>query len=190
MPGAAASRSVIAVGLSLAGLALGHAITYAGPSPHAIAREAWLMATGHGYVPGLNRLGLAAGLVVLGAAFLRGLSVRSAEQGSGWLTRRLVAIQLTGFLLIEVTERLISGARYADLVHVLPVGLAVQVGIAIGSVRIVRLMLRTGAAAARFDRAPARQRFGPYVEALSATPCFVGRSVPTPFGGRAPPAFP
>jgi hypothetical protein len=186
MPRRTVLRTATLAGLAVAGIVLGHAITYAGLSPTAVAREAWLTATGHGYLPVAGRLGLVAALAVLAGAFLRGLD---GEGWQGWrsLERRLVPLMVGGFVVIEITERIAAGAGFGDLVRVVPLGVPVQIGIGFVLAAAIRWSTRTGAAIAATVRGRALRPKAPFVLALVGVPPEAGRPFLAAVASRGPP---
>ncbi|HYJ61867.1 MAG TPA: hypothetical protein VE032_10430 [Actinomycetota bacterium] len=181
-------RRGAALGLAVGGVLLGHAITYEGLSPGAVAREAWLAATGHGYLGAANRLGMLAAFVTLGVLLLR----RVVGPGAAHLSRRelvtrLIGFQLAAFLVLEVAERAGAGNGFHDLLTVLPVGLLIQAAIAAAIGIVVGGLLRA------VDRLVDRSAGGapsPSIAALAiALPVDPFHRAPrlAPLGGRAPP---
>ena len=185
MPRRRALRTASVIVLSIGGIMVGHAITYAGLAPVALAREAWLMATGHGYLSATEPIASAALLGVLGIVFLRGLTGPATAPET--LTRRLLAFGLIGFLLLEVAERLASGSGFGDLVRVLPVGLVIQAGLALAVAGTVRFLLRAAVVVVGFGAGRSDRPRGPILARLGFAQT-AGRSIITPFGERAPPS--
>ena len=174
------------LGLAMGGVLLGHAITYEGLAPGAIAREAWLAATGHGYLGVANRVGALAAFLVLGVLLLgRVVGSRRADLSRRELVTRLVAFQVGAFLALEVAERAGAGSGFHDLLTVLPVGLLIQATIAAVVGFAVAALLRAvdRLVAGRRDDARDPERItlllpaDPFRPALRAAPV----------GGRAPP---
>ena len=181
-----AVRTGTATALAGAGVVLGHALTYAGLAPRALAREAWLAATGHAYLPVVARPLFMVAMLAFGAIALRGLGPGGVST-TGGLTRRLVILQLCGFTTIEVLERLASGSSFHDLLRVLPVGLSIQAAIAFAVAALVRTLLRAVRVAAAGGGSDAvRPRAALTSLALPPMPA-IGTAVPIPVGGRAPP---
>ena len=189
MPRRPALATAILLGLTVVGVAIGHGVTYAGLEPAAVVREAWLAATGHGYLPAAWTIAFAAGVTIAGWLILRG-AVRGGADGHAPTLGRLVAVEVAGFLLLELVERGVAGAGFADLARVLPVGLAIQSAIACLLAIAARLLLRSGAsAAARLTAAARPPSARPVlVVALPAGPTLDSLVARGPLGGRAPPS--
>ena len=176
---------VVLIGLSTVGIALGHGFTYAGLEPRGVAREAWLAATGHGYLPTFVAVATAVALAIGAAAVLRGILAPRPEPRLP--LARLAAFEMAGFVLMETLERVASGAGFADLPRVLPVGLAIQSAIACLLAVAVRWLHRAGTAVARRrspSPAPAR---GPVALLPTVQHVLVGVSGRGTLGDRAPP---
>jgi hypothetical protein len=139
------TRRGAALGVAAGGVLLGHAITYALIDPNAHQRAADLARTGHAYLGVANDLGLIAGLVALAAVFLGGLTRRDdATPALEPLTKRLVTFQVLAFASMEVLERLSAGAPVSGVLHhgVLPVGIAIQAGLALLGALAIRWLVR------------------------------------------------
>jgi hypothetical protein len=179
---------VAVLGLSLGGVLLGHALTYAGLAPGALAREALLSATGHGYLGPANRLGLLVTVGVLAAVFLGRLTRAPAAEDLGRpLGVRLVAFQVLAFAAMEVAERIGAHADPRDLVQVLPAGLVIQVGVALAIAAIVRWLLRTADEVTARTGGVRAGRRAPLAFVLPAAAHLVTILLPAEVRGRAPP---
>ena len=174
------------LGLAMGGVLLGHAITYEGLAPGAIAREAWLAASGHGYLGVANRVGALAAFLVLGVLLLgRVVGSRRADLSRHELVTRLVAFQVGAFLALEVAERAGAGSGFHDLLTVLPVGLLIQatiaavVGFAVAALlrAVDRLVAGRDGVADDTERITLLLPADPFRPAVRAAPV----------GGRAPP---
>jgi len=162
----ASARRRSVLGIAAGGVVLGHAITYVLVEPNAHQRTTDLAATGHAYLGLANDLGLIAGLIALSAVFLGGLT-RSHGDAPPLrnLITRLAIFQAVAFAAMELLERLSAGAPLAGVLHhgILPMGIAIQVSIAVLGALIIRWLLRAadrvewavGAAPVVFDRASA-----------------------------------
>jgi len=179
-------RSATLLGLALGGVLVGHALTYRALVPDAHARTAELAETGHAYLGGANALGLFSAIAALSILFL-GRLVR-AHGDLPHTFRRLAAFQLTTFAVMEVLERLGSGAGIRGLLPSLVVGLPVQVLVACVVALVVRCIMRTATVVAdRAARGAAARSFGTISQPLApvaALPLAPVTGVPP---GRAPP---
>ena len=102
-----------------------------------------LAATGHAYLHGADAvaiLGVLAGLAVMFLGRLTGTADGGATVRS--FAARIAAFQVTGFVVLEVAERLGVGAQLSGLAHTLPVGIAFQVTLALISAWFLRWLLR------------------------------------------------
>lgn len=174
------------MGLAVGGVLFGHAVTYEGLSPGGVAREAWLAATGHGYLGVANRAGALAAFLVLGVLLLgRVVGARGADLSRRELVGRLVAFQVGAFLALEVAERAGAGSGFHDLLTVLPVGLLIQATIAAAIGFVVDALLRA------VDRlvagGPVATRAAATVAVTLPADPFRPALRPAPVGGRAPP---
>jgi len=181
-------RRVTVLGLALGGVLLGHAITYAGLAPGAVAREMLLAATGHGYLDVANRIGVLAIMVALFATVLARVVGRDAGGlTNGQLTARLVTFQVGVFVVLEVAERLGTGASLSGLASALAVGLVIQVAVAVGLAAIISWLLtatdRLVAELAGVEGAPPVVVTSAMVPVAGYQPVLVSDSL----GSRAPP---
>jgi hypothetical protein len=186
-------RSLPLFGFAVAGLLVGHALSYliAIPDPH--HRDLVLHRTGHGYLPALAQiaviLAIAAVTMVVGSAFTR----RSAGTAGSYaaLSRRLAVIQVSAFAGQELLERLLVGAPLGDLVqgHLLLAGVTAQLLVALTGAALLRWLARTSerladVATSPFALARALPAFAP--SAVAAVPR--GRVDGRSHGERAPPS--
>ena len=141
-------RPATLLGLALAGVLVGHALTY-----RVRARRRALpvrkLFSGDSYLGGANMLGLVAAVVALSILFL-GRLVRGTD-ATPRVAVRLMAFQLTTFAAMEVLERLGSGAGVRQLLPALLVGIPTQVVVA----GIVALIVRCTFARRRSSRSNA-----------------------------------
>lgn len=175
-------------GLAVGGVLLGHAITYAGLAPGAIAREMLLAATGHAYLGAANRLGLLVAVVTLAALVLgRVVGRRGGDLTPGEVARRLVVFQLAAFVALEVAERLGAGAPLAGLATALPAGIVIQALVAVSLAALVRWLLRaTDRVATLFGKAPDAPTSAS-ITSFPAAAWYRPALAPATVGGRAPP---
>jgi hypothetical protein len=149
-----ALRAVVLFATALVGLVGGHLLGYLFAIPDAGARDALLARTGHSYLSKALIVASAAAIVAGATASVLG-AARARQPGRGPLSYRnvalhLVALQLVGFLLLEVAERLLAGAPGADLLSpVLIVGLPLQAVVAAVGALVLVLVARTAAAVVR-----------------------------------------
>ena len=121
----------------------GHWLTYDIVSPAQHARTTLLRVTGHAYLGFANDLALILALSAFAALFVGQLSTASGA-GAADITRRVVAFQVSAFVLMEVLERVTAGAPLGGLIRtgVLPVGVATQVVVALVAAASIRWILR------------------------------------------------
>jgi len=187
---------------AVAGVVVGHWITYLIAVPGASPRAALLAQTGHGYWPTAVAIAL-----VFGAMALAGTVARSLRRGlradpaaarprTGWERYRstalgLAALQTSVFVLQEVIERLASGAPLGSLTHegFLLLGIAVQILIAAGVTCLLLLVGRTAEAIGRALAAASKLR---RVRVRFVLPTLAPPAAATLLGPRltrAPPSF-
>jgi hypothetical protein len=136
-------RSGAVFGVALGGLLAGHAMAYAALAPDPTARASMLASTGHGYLHGADAVAIVAAIAGLAVVFLGRLTAGREDRLSlRPLAGRIVAFQATGFVVLEVAERLGVGAPLGDLARALPVGILVQVALALASAWFLRWLLR------------------------------------------------
>jgi hypothetical protein len=145
MPRRSIPRGLI-VSIAFFGVFVGHAITYVVLADNPVVRSTMLSATGHGYLPVTVHATLALAVIGLAGVFLAGLGAPRTA-GSG-LTRRVATFQVFAFAAIEFAERIAARAPLHDLTHVLPVGVVVQIGVALLVAVVIRAMLRAADVAA------------------------------------------
>jgi hypothetical protein len=182
-----------ALGVAAGGVLLGHWVTYRLVLPGRHAREALLAHTGHAYLGVANDLGLVLAVAALSAVFLSRLTRRDAAPASTarWCAR-LAAFQVGAFAAMEVVERIASGAPLAGLMHggLLPIGLGIQVGVALVGAVAVRWLLRLADLVADLDR-PAAVRSNPRQVTWLPSDAPVPMAIGHPAAGiRGPPSAP
>ena len=137
-------RRAATLGVAVGGVLLGHRVTYLVLAPSAHARAALLDRTGHAYLGLANDLALIAALTGLAALFVGQLLAKArGYRGADHLTRRIVAFQISAFVLMEVLERVTAGAPLGGLAPVLPLGIATQALVALLAAALIRLLLHT-----------------------------------------------
>ena len=186
-------RGLPVFGFGVAGLLLGHTISYLLAIPDPYHRDLLLQRTGHDYLP----LAFEAGLVLLlaGVATLlaRAWSACIRDEGEGFasLAGRLALVQVGAFVGQEIIERLVAGSPLGGLArdHVLSIGVVIQITLALVGAAVLPWLAR---ASARIVRAVVAARDTPIRAALvSATPVgadhHTGRVVASDPNVRAPP---
>jgi hypothetical protein len=138
------------VGVAVGGVVLAHWLAYVLAIPGAHARAQVLAASGHSYWVMAIKFAVVLGLAALGSLFLRHLdrSPRTWESGQeafSAIAARLSLLQVTAFIAMEVTERLVVGAPVAHLFHhrLFLMGLAVQLIVASGGALLLLWFSRT-----------------------------------------------
>ena len=170
-------------------LVAGHALTYVVVAPSPSVRERLLASTGHGYWRTAVLAAFVFGIYAAGRAVISGARGGASPSPFGVVARRFAALGCAAFAGLEVAERLAAGAPLADLFGrgIIPLGLVLQLGLAVLAAAILRLLYRAGAVAALRARAVAR----PKSRAVSSRP-LVASFVPVAvadgaWGTRGPP---
>jgi hypothetical protein len=135
-------------GAAMAGLVLGHTISYliAVPDPH--QRQFVLQETGHGYMPALTQVALMAAVACIAALVARAFGRRGeGTETFPALARTLAVVQVVAFVGQEVLERVVAHAPLHTLGHdhVLATGVAVQITVALLAARILVWITRASA---------------------------------------------
>jgi hypothetical protein len=185
------------LGGATAGLVAGHFVHYRLAVPHPGHRQALLVATGHGYLPAAT---LAAIVLVIVAAlgtfalgWRRGLRRGGARRVPGLplglSMLRLAAAQAAGFFLLEIVERLASGAPLDHLIGpVLLGGIVLQLGIGALMGGLLVLLERSGEAVARALQRPPHPELSTPVRLLPRPFLLPARDpLATPLVIRGPP---
>ena len=133
-------------GLAAGGVAVAHLVAFLLVAPDPFRRQRLLESTGHGAWPLI--VSLAMGALVVGLA---GLAARPPAR-PGWRARghvlgRLLLLQMTGFLLLEVVERLGTGKGLTAVGElssepVIIIGLAAQLVSALVAVLLLSFLDR------------------------------------------------
>lgn len=138
---------VLLAGLAGGGIAGAHALAYLLARPVASQRHELLASTGHAHSGVLLTTFLALGFAALvaAAAVRAGMSEPVAPRPPTWI--RLAGIQLSGFMVLEAFERVLSGADVVALLRepVMVLGLLAQVAVA----ALAAVVLRTLSGALR-----------------------------------------
>lgn len=177
---------------ALAGLVLGHALTYRLALPDPEQRDAVVRAIGHAYLPLLHRAALIltiAGVATLVARVLwrRAVVPRSVAR----LAMPLAATQTVAFVAQEIAERAVVGAPLNDLARILAVGVPAQISLAVLAAYLFRWLARTAAGVAESAARAARGLpLAPPALAIALGPSALPRptgNVVLPLNVRAPP---
>jgi hypothetical protein len=177
------------------GLVAGHFLTYVLVAPATAHRAALLRATGHAYFSKALAAAAALGAIAMGLSAARGWARRFASRPAlGWreLATAMAAVQLAGFVALEILEREIVRTSVGGIGAVLPAGFAVEAAVAAVVATLLCLTVRAAetiarAVSARTMRrprgsisspAPRVRTVRPILELLSST-----------IAVRGPPAF-
>jgi hypothetical protein len=140
-------RGLPTFGFAMAGLVLGHVLAYliAVPDPH--QRSFVLQHTGHEYLPTMAEAALVLALAGIAAVVIRAFAPRS-QRGSERFSRlagRLGLVQVLAFGGLEIVERIFaeSPLRHLASDHILVIGMAVQVVVAVVGAALLRWIART-----------------------------------------------
>jgi hypothetical protein len=142
-------RGLPTFGLAMAGLVLGHVLAYliAVPDPH--QRAFVLQRTGHEYLPAMTEAALVLALAGMAAVVIRAFApgVDGGSERFSWLAGRLGLVQVAAFAGLEVVERLVAGAPLRHLAsdHIIVIGIAVQIMVALGGAVLLRWLSRSSA---------------------------------------------
>jgi hypothetical protein len=172
MSGPATGSSVprrAAFGIAAGGVLVGHWLTYAVAGPRGNDALAATTHLEHGYLSMANDLALTLALAGIAVVFL-GRLTRGDDASSTWHTTalRLGVFQVAAFGAMETLERATAGAPMRDLLDLIPIGVAVQAGLAVlGGLLIACLQRAAAFVESALGRAPA----------LPASPVAVLRAV-------------
>jgi hypothetical protein len=135
---------------AMVGLLGAHALGYVVLAPETSIRAAVLAETGHGYLARLTEVAVAAAILAgLASARMGMLRARGAAAGRWsvrYLTVRLFVLQTSGYVALEVAERVVSGAPVGGLAAVLAVGMPIQALVAWVAAALIALLERAGEA--------------------------------------------
>ncbi|MCI0637071.1 MAG: hypothetical protein L0206_24610 [Actinobacteria bacterium] len=139
-------RGLPVFGFAVAGLLIGHALSYAIAIPDPYHRDLVLERTGHGYLSLFGEAALILLLAGVAALVARALGGGRPERTDrfGNLAGLLVCIQVSAFAGQEVLERVLTGVPLGVLAHdhLLSIGLLVQVAVALCAAGLLRLLAR------------------------------------------------
>ena len=138
-------RGLPVFGTAMAGLMLGHTLSYliAVPDPH--QRQFVLEQTGHGYLPALTQVTLMVAVAAIAALVARAFGRRAeCTETFPAVARTLAVIQVCAFVAQEVLERLVAHTPLHTLGHdhVLLTGIAMQIAIALVAARVLLWVAR------------------------------------------------
>lgn len=173
-----ARRRLATLGVAVGGVLAGHWLTYLAVVPVAGSRAALLHDTGHAYLGLANDLALVSALAAMATMFIGQLTHPEPSGQLRGLTARVVRFQVSAFVLMEVLERVTAGSPLAGLIHtgILPMGIAVQVGIGCLAASAIRWLLRTA------DRVAATFTSAAAVPRLDVARVFLPETVFVPAG--------
>jgi hypothetical protein len=185
-------RTAAALGVASAGIVLGHWLTYLVDVPHAPARAAELARTGHAYLSVAGELATALMAMTLAALFL-GRVIRSEGTSSHYpgIALRLGLLQAGAFVVMELTERAVAGSGFGDLTHggLVPLGVLIQLGVALVGAALLLLVLRVAdRVAAPLPPAVPLPRTASIAFALPPAPSLHTRLALAAVGVRGPPS--
>jgi hypothetical protein len=138
-------RRAAALGVASAGIVAGHWLTYLVDVPHAQARAAELARTGHAYLSLAGEFATVLMAITLAALFLgRLLHPEGPAAPLPVLACRLGLLQAGVFVMMELIERTVAGTGFGDLARggLLPLGVLIQLGVALIGAVLLRLVLR------------------------------------------------
>ena len=140
------------LGVAMVGVVVGHSLAYFTALPNASARADLLARTGHSYWHGAVLLALALSAVAF-ARHIRDHVRFSLTEGAAGQSYLLVAawlavVQVSAYVIIELTERLASGYPMQQTFHsFLPlIGVAIQVLVACVTTLLLRLLAKAAEA--------------------------------------------
>lgn len=142
-------RGLPLFGVALAGLVLGHTLSYLLAVPDPLHRDLILERTGHTYLPIAGEAALVIFLAGVATLLARAWASRGRDDVEGFasLAGLLALVQVAAFLGQEVLERLVAGAPLAELAHdhVLSIGIGVQIVAALLGAAALRWLARASA---------------------------------------------
>ena len=140
-------RGLPTFGLAMAGLVLGHVLAYLIAVPDPQHRAFVLQRTGHEYLPAMAEAALVLALAGMAAVVIRAVAPvpRGGSERFWRLAGRLGLVQVLAFGGLEVVERVVAGAPLRHLAsdHILVIGMAVQVVVALAGAAFLRWLVRT-----------------------------------------------
>lgn len=149
------ARIVTLPGIALAGLLVGHRLTYMGLTPGTGGVDS----IGHGYLGPAGVTAIA--LAVMAALFwfaMGSMQNKHAKPRPPQLLATLSAIQVVGFGLQEVLERAVVGAPMTGLAAIFLLGIPVQLIVAAAATLLAVGLYRAGGALGRWLSPPPARR--------------------------------
>jgi hypothetical protein len=155
-------RDLPTFSFAFVGMIVGHLLSYLIAIPDPARRAAVLTQSGHTYLHLAGDVAVILGFAAAVTVGLRAVAGRDATDlpSAGRLAWRLGALQAGAFIAMELSERLVSGGGFGELLadHLFGIGIVVQLAIAgVGALLlrwIGRVALRIADALAR----PSRRR--------------------------------
>ena len=142
-------RGLPVFGFAVAGLLIGHTLSYAIAVPDPLHRDLVLDRTGHGYLPTAVDSALFLGMAGVAVLLVRAWSSRGREETRTFATLAgmLALVQVGAFSGQEILERIFAGAPLGDLVadQLLLTGVVVQVALAIAGAAVLGWLARASA---------------------------------------------
>lgn len=143
----------IAALVAAAGLFAAHTLDYLIAFREPIHRLYVLDRTGHGYLPSVAGLAVAAAVVAVLLTVVAGVRGRNDPPRLRNLFAWLAVCQTGGFILLEVSERFVAGLPAHHLLSpVLPLGIVLQVAVAAVVAATLRVIVRASRALVRSSR--------------------------------------
>ena len=181
-------------GIAVAGMVLGHFVTYLIAFPQQHHRDLVLQVTGHDYLSAFTHAALV--LAMAGAVAIVVRACNTPERGSvstfASLAGTLALVQVSAFVGQEVLERVVAGAPLGDLGSpLLAIGVIAQVTVAVAGSAITVWLAMTSDRLARVADS-ARVRFwhpDPLVMLASASESSDNADIVAARRTRAPPSF-
>jgi hypothetical protein len=178
---------------AVVGLVGGHLLGYVLLTPNPAERASLLARTGHGYLPKVVILAMGAAVLagiaaaILGAARARS---RTGPLGVRGTTLRLAVLQVAGYILLEVLERLLAGHPLGHLTAALLLGIPLQVLVAAVGGLVLSLVARAAQALARaLGRRPTRRLQPAPLRPFPVERALPHRPFPAPRVIRGPPSL-
>ena len=186
-------RGLPVFGFAVAGLLLGHTLSYLLALPDPSHRDLVLNRTGHGYLPAAGDAALILALAGVAALVVRAWSVRGPRETRTFASPAslLAVVQVVAFGGQEVLERLVAGAPLGELADgpLLLVGVVVQIAVALVGAAALGWLARASARIAQTSIPAQAVLPGPPAVALVATSDRpLGRVVVSARNVRAPPS--
>jgi hypothetical protein len=138
-------RCWAALGTAVGGVLVGHQLAYIAVA--STGTNGFLRDTGHDYLASVNDVGLVVALAALAFVFLGRLSVPSDPVPTlGRVSARVIPFQIGTFVSMEVLERVTSGSPLGTLMQhgLLPIGVAIQIGVGLVASGLLLLLMRAG----------------------------------------------